>query len=440
MKYSDRTLASLSNLNIEVLKPMQKLVLEQYNESENIVLLSPTGSGKTLAFLLPMLDTINQDIKGIQTLILAPSRELAQQIERVFRQMSTGYKVVCCYGGHSIKIEKDQLTEQPTLLIGTPGRVLDHLENGRIDTSSISTLILDEFDKSLEMGFTEEMSSIIARLEGVKKRVLTSATDAEIPEYTGVTNPKKIDFLEESTNIVSGLTLYQVKSFDADKLETLYRLLCETGEGRKLVFCNYRESVERVSEYLMEQGVANSIFHGGMEQPERERSLVKFRNGSANVFVSTDLAARGLDIPEVKHVIHYHLPNSEDAFIHRNGRTARMDNSGEAFLILGPDEHLPEYVDEKTGHYRLSEVTPEMTPSEFVTLYIGKGKRDKISKGDVVGFLCQQGNIEKCDIGPIEVRELYTYVAVKRILIKDLLRRIQGEKIKKMKTKYAIST
>ncbi|MGL4992860.1 MAG: DEAD/DEAH box helicase [Bacteroidales bacterium] len=440
MKYSDRTAASLSNLNIEVLKPMQKLVLEQYNENDNIVLLSPTGSGKTLAFLLPMLETINIDSKGIQTLILAPSRELAQQIERVFRQMSTGYKVVCCYGGHSIKIEKDQLIEQPALLIGTPGRILDHLENGRIDPLTIHTLILDEFDKSLEMGFTEEMSSIIARLGAIKKRVLTSATDAEIPEYTGVTNPKKIDFLKETTNIVSGLSLYQVKSFDADKLETLYRLLCETGEGRKLVFCNYRESVERVSEYLIEQGVSNSIFHGGMEQPERERSLVKFRNGSANVFVSTDLAARGLDIPEVKHVIHYHLPNSEDAFIHRNGRTARMDNLGEAFLILGPDEHLPEYVDDKTAHYRLSENTPEMTPSEFVTLYIGKGKRDKISKGDVVGFLCQQGNIEKSDIGPIEVRELYTYVAVKRILIKDLLRRIQGEKIKKMKTKYAIST
>lgn len=440
MKYSARIHASLANLNIETLKPMQQAAVEQYNQSDDLILLSPTGSGKTLAFLLPMFDTLDKEAKGIQTLIIAPSRELAQQIERVFRQMSTGFKIVCCYGGHSMRIERDQLNEAPAILIGTPGRILDHLENGRVEPSTVRTLILDEFDKSLEMGFTEEMSSIIARLSGVKKRILTSATDAEIPAYTGITNPTKLNFLTDTTNIVSGLTLYQVKSFEADKLETLYRLLCETGAGRKLVFCNFRESVERVSEYLLEQGVANSIFHGGMEQPERERSLVKFRNGSANVFVSTDLAARGLDIPEVEHVIHYHLPNSEDAFIHRNGRTARMDRTGDAFLILGPEEFLPNYVNEKTNHFSLSARTPEMTPSEFVTLYIGKGKRDKIGKGDVVGFLCQQGGLVKAEIGEIDVRELYTYVAVSRARFSELLKRIEGERIKKMKTKYALST
>lgn len=440
MKNTDTKLIKsiLERLQIESLKPMQTEMISACRQNDQVILLSPTGSGKTLGFLIPVVEGLDKDSKDVQTLILAPSRELAMQIERVFRQMSTGFKVVCCYGGHSLKIEKDQLVEPPAVLIGTPGRILDHIERGRINTDSVKTLILDEFDKSLELGFTEEMSAIINHLPNVKRRFLTSATDSEIPDYTGMTNPVKLDFLPE-TNIVSGLVLKQVKSYEKDKLDTLYRLLCELGGGQKLVFCNYRETVDRVSDFLLEQGIANSIFHGGMEQAERERSLVKFRNGSTNVFVSTDLAARGLDIPEIKHVIHYHLPNSEDAFIHRNGRTARMDAEGMAFLIIGPEEFLPEYVDEKTEYFSLSKETPDPTPAEWVTLYIGKGKKDKLSKIDIVGFLIHQGGLEKKDIGPIELKEHYAYVAIKRDDFKALYGKINGQRIKKMKTKFALS-
>lgn len=430
--------AILEKLQIESLKPMQAEMIKACRQNDQVILLSPTGSGKTLGFLIPVIEGLDPEVKDVQTLILAPSRELAMQIERVFRQMSTGYKVVCCYGGHAVKIERDQLVEPPAVLIGTPGRILDHMERGRINAKTIRTLVLDEFDKSLELGFTEEMSAIIAKLDEVKRRFLTSATDAEIPEYTGMTNPVKLDFLPD-TNIVSGLVLKQVKSYEKDKLDTLYRLLCELGAGQKLVFCNYRETVERVSDYLLEQGIPNSIFHGGMEQPERERALVKFRNGSTNIIVSTDLAARGLDIPEIKHVVHYHLPNSEDAFIHRNGRTARMDAEGMAILIIGPDEFLPEYVDEKTEHFSLSAETPEPAPAEWATLYIGKGKKDKLSKIDIVGFLIHQGGLEKSDIGSIELKEHYAYVAVRRSKFKPMFAKISDQRIKKMKTKYALS-
>lgn len=428
----------LSNIDIRELKPIQSATIDAYAKSKNIVLLSPTGSGKTLAFLLPLLNRLTSAKGEVQAMIIAPSRELAQQIERVFRSLGSGYKVVCCYGGHSIKIESDQLLEAPTVLIATPGRVLDHILRGRINGSTVKTLILDEFDKCLEMGFTEEMAAIIAALPNIDKRILTSATNAEIPEYTGIANPLVLDYLENS--IPSGsLTIMQVRSYDNDKLETLYRVLCETGKGQKIVFCNYRESVDRISDYLFKMGIPNSVFHGGMEQSERERSLVKFRNGSTDVIVSTDLAARGLDVPDIKQIIHYHLPLSEESYIHRNGRTARMGAEGRALLIVGPDEFLPEYVDEKIPYFTLSENTPPVAPCEWVTLYIGKGKRDKLSKIDIVGFLIKQGGVEKVDIGSIELKELYAYVAIRSTVANELLRKIRGLKIKKMKTKFELS-
>lgn len=437
-KYTDLMKAALDNLKITSLKPMQAATLDAFLTNDDIVLLSPTGSGKTVAFLLPILGMLNPEEKGVQTLVIAPSRELALQIERVFRDMSTGFKVTCCYGGHAIHLEKNSLQVPPAVLIGTPGRILDHMERGSFDASSIRTLVLDEFDKSLEMGFTEEMSAIIERLPGLTKRVLTSATDAEIPEYTGLTNPFRIDYLE-GKKLVSGLTLKKVLSPEKDKLETLYKLLCETGAGQKLVFCNQRESVERVSNFLYEKNVPNAMFHGGMEQPERERSLIKLRNGSANVFVSTDLAARGLDIPEIKHVIHYHIPINEEAFIHRNGRTARMNAEGSAFILLGPTEFMPEYVNPETEELVLSEQTPAMEQPDWITVYIGRGKKAKLSKGDIVGFLIQQGGLEKSDVGMIEVKEFHSYVAVRKASMQGLFKTIKDLKIKNMKTKFALS-
>ncbi len=334
---------ALANTGIAALNEMQQAVLDA-GTTKDMVLLSPTGSGKTLAFLLPLLTTLTDEDKKIQALIIAPSRELALQIETVFRSLGAGYKVNCCYGGHPIRTEKKSLEHPPTVLIGTPGRIVDHLERGSIDLDSVRTLILDEFDKSLELGFLTEMKEIVAHLPGVRRRVLTSATAAvDIPAFTGITTPVRLSFLKEVKES-KGLTLRVVKSPVKDKLETLYKLLGELKGGSALIFCNFRETVERVSDYLTDMGVDNEYFHGGMEQPERERALSHFRNGSATVFISTDLASRGLDIPEVKNVIHYHLPVGEEAYVHRNGRTARMNAEGVAYLILNEVETVPDYI------------------------------------------------------------------------------------------------
>lgn len=427
---------SLSNIGIESLNEMQEAVLEA-GTSKDMILLSPTGSGKTLAFLLPLLSTLNSDEQGVQALIIAPSRELALQIETVFRSLGTGFKVNCCYGGHPIRTEKKSLEHAPAVLIGTPGRILDHIEKGNVDLSTVRTLVLDEFDKSLELGFTEEMKDILSHLPGVRRRVLTSATEGvEVPSFTGVRNPVKLSFLN-NTKELKELTLRVVQSPDKDKLDTLYRLLGELKGESALVFCNYRETVDRVSEYLSEKGVANEFFHGGLEQPERERALTRFRNGSASVFISTDLASRGLDIPEVKNVIHYHLPINEEAYVHRNGRTARMKAEGTSYLILNSEEHVPEYVTRQPDPFYLPAEAKKPMPSEWITLTINRGKRDKLSKKDVVGFLFQKGELGKDDLGVVEIKESCSYAAVKRDKLDELLKKIQNEKVKNMTAKFS---
>lgn len=432
----DKIKKALANTGIESLNEMQQAVLDA-GTTKDMLLLSPTGSGKTLAFLLPLLTTLTDEEKKIQALIIAPSRELALQIETVFRSLGTGYKVNCCYGGHPVRTEKKSLEHPPTVLIGTPGRITDHIDRGNIDLDTVRTWVLDEFDKSLELGFLSEMKEIASHLPGVRRRVLTSATSAiDIPPFIGLASPVRLSFLTEEKEI-KGLTLRVVKSPVKDKLDTLYGLLGELQGESALVFCNLREAVERVSTYLTGKGVANEYFHGGMEQPERERALAHFRNGSAAVFISTDLAARGLDIPEVKNVIHYHLPLNEEAYIHRNGRTARMNAEGNAYLILNETESVPEYVTREPDEFFLPQQARKPVPAEWVTLTINRGKRDKLSKKDIVGFLFQKGGLEKDELGVVEVKESCSYAAVKRDKFASLLKRIREEKIKKMKAKFS---
>jgi superfamily II DNA/RNA helicase len=426
---------ALSNTGIAALNEMQQAVLDA-GTTKDLLLLSPTGSGKTLAFLLPLLTTLTEEEKKIQALIIAPSRELAIQIETVFRSLGAGYKVNCCYGGHPLRIESRSLEYPPTVLIGTPGRILDHLDRGNIQLDGVRTWVLDEFDKSLELGFLDEMKKIASHLPNVRRRVLTSATEAvDVPDFVGMRRPIRLSFLK-GTKEVKGLTLRVVKSPVKDKLETLYKLLGELKGESSLVFCNYRETVERVSDYLTKMGVENGCFHGGMEQLDRERALAYFRNGSITVFISTDLASRGLDIADVKHVIHYHLPVNEEAYVHRNGRTARMHAEGDAYLILNEAETVPEYVTREPDEFFLPNVAKKPVVSEWKTIVINRGKRDKLSKKDVVGFLFQKGGLDKEDLGIVEIKESCAFAAVKREKVKGLLARIRDEKIKNMRAKF----
>jgi superfamily II DNA/RNA helicase len=333
-----------------------------------------------------------------------------------------------------MSVEKNNLTEPPAILIGTPGRILDHISRGNFHTDNIHTLVLDEFDKSLELGFRDEMIAIILALTGVRKRILTSATKAiEIPEFTGISNPFVLDYLG-AHQTPEKLRCNIVKSVHKDKLSALFQLLCLIGGEPTLVFCNHRDAAKRVSDSLTESSVINEHFHGGLEQHIREHVLSKFRNGSCNVLVCTDLASRGLDIPEVRHVIHYHLPANEEGYIHRNGRTARMHAAGDSYLVLSDEESVPAYIKDELKTIELPDDRILPPKPQWGTLYIGKGKKDKLNKVDIVGFLMQKGNLNKEEIGLIEVKDFFSYVAVKQNKIRELLRKIRDEKIKNKKT------
>ena len=426
-------------MDIESLNAMQLATLEANENEQDIILLSPTGSGKTLAYLIPVLLSLKPDIQNVQALVLAPSRELAQQIEQVWRSMSTGYKVATCFGGRPSNKEKRDLTVPPALLIGTPGRLEDHILRNNFEVDAIKVLVLDEFDKSLEMGFTEQMETIISRIPAIEKRFLTSATDAVfIPEFTGITNPLKLDFSEKN-NELKGLKTFQVKAPNNDKMDLLYQLLCYLGNDSTLIFCNQRDTVEKVSAYLSQRKLANDFFHGKMEQPERERALSKFRNGSCTAFVSTDLASRGLDIPEIKNIIHFDPPVRIDEYIHRNGRTARMEAEGSAFVLLAATENLPDFITPLPQPFSLPALASAPPKPDWATLYIGKGKRDKLSKMDIVGFMFKKGQLAKDELGMVEVKEYYSFVAIKVSKIKSVLQLVQNEKIKNMKTRIELA-
>lgn len=428
---------ALNNLKIAALNEMQIASIGAAKKGD-VILLSPTGSGKTLGFLLPILERLDKNVAEIQALILVPSRELALQIEQVFKNMGTGFKVNCCYGGHSTKTEKNNLVEPPAVLIGTPGRLAYHIKHESFNTEKIHTLILDEFDKALEFGFQDDMSAIIRQLPGLKKRMLTSATKmSEIPDFTGVKKPIHIDYLQDITSSPD-LVIKAVLSEAEDKLDTLFSLICKIGNKTTLVFCNHRDAVERISNLLWDKGLVHDIFHGGMEQEDRERALLKFRNGSHRLLITTDLASRGLDIPEIEFIVHYQLPHNEDAFLHRNGRTARMHAKGTSYLILTEDEK-PSFLKQRIEFEDLPQknIFPEAT--SWATLYIAAGKKDKVNKVDIVGLLLQKGKLEKDELGLIEVLDYSSYAAVKRTKINHAVSLIKNEKIKNKKVKIEVS-
>lgn len=436
MEITDKNIVSaLNKLGIEQLTDMQKSSINAFSEDKDIILLSPTGSGKTIAFLLPLISILKSDTEDVQAVILAPSRELAMQINSVFKGINSQYTSVCCYGGRpTMEEHKTIKSVKPAVIIGTPGRVLDHIDKGNFSCAKVEILIIDEFDKSLEFGFHDEMKEIIENLSNLKKRILTSATDAEeIPDFTGLNSVIRLNYLDNKDDEEERLNLFVVNSPEKDKLETLYNLLCTVGEKQTVVFCNHRESVERVDKFLKSKKLITSIFHGGMEQDYREKSLYKFRNGSSHILVSTDLAARGLDIPEIENIIHYHLPTNQEGFTHRNGRTARWQSYGNSYIILGPEENLPEYIDEDINEYVIPEVLPKPGLPKFVTLYIGKGKKDKINKVDIVGFLFKKGNLSKEDIGKVDVKDHYAFAAISRKKIKQAMTLLKNEKLKGQK-------
>ena len=404
--------------------------------NKDVVVMSPTGSGKTYAYLLPLIQRLDASSDELQAVVLVPGRELALQSANVLKDLGSGLRCMALYGGRPTMEEHRVLRDvKPQIVVATPGRLNDHLDKLNINAETIKWLVIDEFDKSLEFGFQDEMMSILSKLPNIERRILLSATKSDsIPKFVSLGRTIHLDYRIEEENIPDRIRLYTVTSNEKDKLESLKKLLLSLGDKSSIVFLNYRDAVERTAAFLKENGFTISWFHGGLDQRKREASLYKFSNGSAPILVSTDLASRGLDIPDVDNIIHYHFPETEDSYVHRVGRTARWDKEGRTFFILGPDEHLPEYVNNDYEEYQLPVSLPKPALPRMGTIYIGKGKKDKISKMDIVGFLCKKGGLNSSDIGKIDIKDRFTYIAIVSTKIKKTISLTKGEKIKGIRT------
>lgn len=425
----------LEKLKIYALNPMQEEAIAVIEKTTNTVLLSPTGTGKTLAFLLPLMKALDSECAQVQALILVPSRELAIQIEQVVRNMGSGFKVNAVYGGRPMAKDKIELKHVPAILIGTPGRIVDHFSNDRFSKTSIKTLILDEFDKSLETGFENEMRAIINQLPHLNKRILTSATQGvKIPGFVRLETPTTINYLKDRK--VSKLAIKTVVAADKNKLQTLVALLLHIGNEPGIIFCNFKDSIDRVSAYLDKNRINYACFSGGMEQRDRERSLIKFRNGTCQVLIATDLAARGIDIPEMKYIVHYELPRTVEEFTHRNGRTARVNAKGTAYVLQWKKEHLPQFI-KRDKPADISKKAPHK-PQFWETLFISGGRKDKISKGDIAGLFFKQGAINKDQLGIIELKLDCAFVAVPLSKAHELVEKLNNTRLKKKKVRVTV--
>ncbi len=417
---------------------LQLDVLEKSTQSNNLLILSKTGSGKTLAFLIPLIIRLKTNAQYIQALIIVPSRELAQQIESVFRSLKTDNKVLTCYGGHSIRVEEQSLSEPPTILIGTPGRICDHITRENIQLFRTNQLVIDEYDKCLEMGFEDQMNFICQQLDSVNHTTLVSATElADYPNYLPFINHETINYLEDHKKLK--ISFFNCPVTTVTKYEYTFELICSFKGAPSMVFCNFRETAEQICDFLRSKGLESVCYHGGMDQDERERSLLKFKNGSYHTLICTDLGARGIDIPKVQHIVHFQYPQTNETFIHRNGRTARMETNGSVYLLINSDEIVPEFISIPEFIYKMPLIIPKPVSTQWITLYISGGKKDKLNKIDIVGFLIQKGGLQKEDIGLINVMDFSSFVAVRRETIERLLSAVKLEKIKGKKWKIGIA-
>ncbi len=426
---------ALGKLGIKELNAMQQASIAHCRKNDSMVLLSPTGTGKTLAYLLPLLERLDISCSKVQAVVVLPSRELARQVFDVWRMMSTPYHAVAFYGGRPLEQEIASLGgASPAVVIGTPGRLLDHLNHNSFAVDKCMLLVIDEFDKCLEMGFQDEMQQLVEKLPNARSRFLLSATDApEIPDFA-TADVEKIDFRAADGQPVVRTSFYTVTTTPEKRLEDLFSLLCSFNGEPVIVFCNFRESVEEVYKHLAKLSLNCVAYHGAMEQKQRELALFRFKCGNSNILVCTDLAARGLDIKDVKHVVHYQRALSADIFIHRNGRTARWDAGGAVYMLAFENKALPDFVPENLEEYALPKRNVLPPSPEWAILYVGKGKRDKLSRGDLAGFFMKKGGLRPEEVGTIIVFDNYSYVAVKLNRMRAVIKAVEGEKIKGLKT------
>lgn len=414
-------------LGISTLNVMQQTMARQKLPCR-VVLSAPTGAGKSVAFTLPLLASLPAPEKRAIGLLLSPTRELALQIFEVVRTLAAPeYKTCVLYGGHNMHAEQASVAAGPDIITATPGRLLDHIERGNLSLDGIRSVVIDEYDKALELGFLKELKAIVKQLHGASTLILTSATASTgIPEFINARGLKYFNFTGDDVP-APDLAIAQIKSPDTDKLDTLADVLRQCG-GRTLVFVNYREATERVATAMKSAGLHVGIYHGAMEQDRRERALILFNNGTTPILVATDIAARGLDMPQVRYVIHYHMPQSVQSWTHRNGRGGRQGASAGIIVITNEKDKIPEFISFNAS--TVFEPDDEQQQSPVATLYLNAGRRDKISKGDIAGYILHNCALEVTQLGRIDLCDHSAYVAIPAEMVSSLMESLKDCKLK----------
>ncbi|MGY3857792.1 ATP-dependent RNA helicase DbpA [Aeromonas intestinalis] len=441
LNLSPALLENLASLGYQQMTPIQAQSLPLVLEGKDLIAKAKTGSGKTAAFGLGLLSRLNVNRVDVQALVLCPTRELADQVATEIRRLARAMpnvKLVTLCGGTPTAPQSATLSFGAHIAVGTPGRILKHLEQGTLELSSLETLVLDEADRMLDMGFGEDINRVISHAPARRQTLLFSATYPEgIAQMSRGVQHNPVEVSVESLHEGSAIEqkLYEVPA--GQRLDALTWLLSHYQPSSCVVFCNTKRACNDVAEHLAAKGFSALALNGDLEQRERDQVLVRFANGSATILVATDVAARGLDIKELGAVINYELTYDPEVHVHRIGRTGRAGQQGLALSLYQPNEaqrvnFIEEYQEAPIPQGDLSEIGRELKPvtPQMVTLSIDAGRKSKVRAGDILGALTGEGGIAGSEVGKIQISGQYSYVAVKRQVASAALKRLQEGKIK----------
>ncbi|RSM33023.1 ATP-dependent RNA helicase DbpA [Aeromonas salmonicida] len=432
---------NLTSLGYLQMTPIQAQSLPLVLDGKDLIAKAKTGSGKTAAFALGLLAKLNVNRLEVQALVLCPTRELADQVAQEIRRLARALpnvKLVTLCGGTQTAPQSATLSFGAHIAVGTPGRILKHLEQGTLELSGLKTLVLDEADRMLDMGFGEEINRVISYAPEQRQTLLFSATYPEgIAQMSRGVQRNPVEVSVESLHEGSAIEqkLYEVPA--GQRLDALTWLLSHYQPASCVVFCNTKRACNDVADHLAAKDFSALALNGDLEQRERDQVLVRFANGSATILVATDVAARGLDIKELGAVINYELTYDPEVHVHRIGRTGRAGQQGLALSLYQPNEAqrvnlIEEYQQAPMPQGDLAEIGREIKPiaPQMVTLSIDAGRKTKVRAGDILGALTGEGGIAGADVGKIQISEQYSYVAVKRSVGSAALKRLQEGKIK----------
>lgn len=443
LKLKPSLLERLHEMDYHTPTPVQEAAIPLLLKGQDVAGQAETGSGKTAAFGLPILHTVNTDFQQIQALVLVPTRELAVQVRqelKLYARNISALKISAFYGGHAFSQERASLAHPPQVLVATPGRLTDHLSRKTADLSHVKQLVLDEADKLLEMGFEEEIDQIIAALPSNRQTILFSATMPDGVKELISNSLKEPQFVKVSASAIPDkVKLVGIKVDHLERQEAVVKLLQQIKASGTVVFCNTRAAADEMAALLQKKGLSAKPLHGGMEQPDRDKAMTLFRNGTTQILIATDLAARGLDIAALKTIIHAELPNDVASYLHRSGRTGRAGKSGTVYTLATPrdEQKLREWEQVQMEEWiTLKSLQKKAGPAEaeegvaFATLHINAGRNQKISPRDIVGALIAEAGLKADQIGKIEIQDRASFVAVPELQSNQIALKLNEAKIK----------